>query len=324
MALFGSVRFIKVATLAVAVFVNGPLFAGDLESAHDLMARMAKASRDLDYRGLFTYEYRGNLTSVKVMHSVRDGKTYERVVHLDGPKRQVLRRTDNAECLRTGDMLLRGNAYKITKDSYARLEDFYEFHIKGDDRVADRHVSMVHVIPKDTNRYGYIVAIDKESGLLLQSVLMNHLGKPLERFQFVEIAIGNAMSDDEFAREAEQFAKAGVDQSNCLDADGKVDTEGSRWQTEWLPPGFVLASYQPADASGQESMMFTDGLAVFSVFIDSTQGNMLPPVDAKLGATVAVLTNIEINKKLYTICVVGEIPRATASQIASAITQVLL
>ena len=66
--------------------------------------------------------------------------------------------------------------------------------------------------------------------------------------------------------------------------------------------------------------MFTDGLAVFSVFIDSDQGRLLPAIDANLGATVAVLTKADINNKEYAICVVGEIPRATANQIASAIS----
>jgi sigma-E factor negative regulatory protein RseB len=66
-------------------------------------------------------------------------------------------------------------------------------------------------------------------------------------------------------------------------------------------------------------MMYTDGLAVFSVFIDSVQGTVLPPIDAKLGATVAVLTKADINGQQYAICVVGEVPRGTASQVASAI-----
>jgi sigma-E factor negative regulatory protein RseB len=66
--------------------------------------------------------------------------------------------------------------------------------------------------------------------------------------------------------------------------------------------------------------MFTDGLAVFSVFIDSDPGRSLPAIDANLGATVAVLTKADINNQEYAICVVGEIPRATANQIASAIS----
>ena len=177
MTVFSSVKMtvktIKLAALVAAVLLHGPLFAGQMESAHDLMARMAKASRELNYSGIFTYEYRGNLTSVKLIHEVRDGKIYERILHMDGNQREVVGRSDNVDCLRTGDMLLRGNTYRINDENYSRLEDFYDFYIKGDGRIANREVSMVHVLPKDKYRYGYVVAIDKESGLLLQSVLIS-------------------------------------------------------------------------------------------------------------------------------------------------------
>lgn len=312
-----SLKAIKLAALVAAVLLHGPLFAEQMESAHDLMARMAKATRELNYSGVFTYEHRGNLTSAKLIHEVRDGKIYERLLHMDGMQRDVVNRSDNLDCVRTGDMLLRGHAYKINNENYSRLEDFYEFHIKGDGRIADRQVSMVHVLPRDKYRYGYVVAIDKESGLLLQSVLMSHAGKPLERFQFVDISIADASAEIDSQLEGGEFDN--VDQTDCVQLNRKIVSPPSMWQLNWLPPGFVLASHQSPGASGQESMMFTDGMAVFSIFIDSVQDKALPQVDAKLGATVAVLNNVEINGRQYAICVVGEIPRGTASQVASAI-----
>ena len=312
------VKSIKLATLVVAVLLHGELFAGQMESAHDLMARMAKASRELNYSGIFTYEYRGNLTSVKLIHEVRNGKIYERLLHMDGTQRNVVSRSDNLDCMRTGDMLLRGNAYRINDDNYSHLADFYEFHIKSDGRIADREVSMVHVLPKDKYRYGYVVAIDKNSGLLLQSVLMSHKGRPMERFQFVDINIGESSAHNELKIDGDEFDN--IDQTNCIEVDRKMDAPESMWRAQWLPPGFYLASHQLPDAEGQESMMYTDGLAVFSVFIDSVRGRVLPPIDATLGATVAVLTKADINGREYAICVVGEIPRGTASQVASAIS----
>ena len=299
------------------LFFSGKAFAGEMESAQDLLARMAKASRELNYSGVFTYEHRGNLTSVKLVNEVRDGKIYQRLLHMDGSQRDVVSRSDSLDCVRAGDMLLRGNALRINDGSYSRLEDFYEFHIKGDDRIANREVSLVHVIPKDRYRYGYVVAIDKASGLLLQSVLMNHAGQPLERFKFVDISIGSSSSYIDMQIEEGEFAQ--INQTDCIQVNRKIEASQSMWDVNWLPPGFVLASHQPPGAEGQESMMYTDGLAVFSVFIDSVQGTVLPPVDAKLGATVAVLTNVDISGNQYVICVVGEVPRGTANQVAGAI-----
>lgn len=312
-----SLKVIKLAALVAAVLLHGPSLAEQMESAQDLMARMAKATRELNYSGVFTYEHRGNLTSAKLIHKVEDGKTYERLLHMDGMQRDVVNRSDNLDCLRAGDMLLRGHAFKINNENYSRLEDFYEFHIKGEGRIANRQVSRVHVLPRDKHRYGYVLAIDNKSGLLLQSVLMSHAGKPLERFQFVDISIGEAVSETDSQLAGGEFDN--VDQTNCVQLDRKIVSQPSMWQLNWLPPGFVLAAHQSPSGNGQESLMYTDGLAVFSVFIDSLQGQALPQVDAKLGATVAVLNSVEINGQKYAICVVGEIPRATASQVASAI-----
>jgi sigma-E factor negative regulatory protein RseB len=183
---------------------------------------------------------------------------------------------------------------------------------------------VVNVIPKDKFRYGYIVAIDKETGLMLQSILINSQGKPMERFQFVDVSIGADLDNVEFTSELSASDDIDVDQSDCLKANQPVNVSSSQWVPKWLPPGFVLSSYQPVDAEGQESLMYTDGLAVFSVFIDSAEkSRRLPPVDANLGATVAVLTKTSLNNQQYAICVVGEIPRSTASQIANAISPLL-
>ncbi|MDG0971200.1 MAG: MucB/RseB C-terminal domain-containing protein [Porticoccaceae bacterium] len=314
---------VKLAALLAAVFVHGPLISQQMDSAYDLMARMAKASKELSYSGLFTYEFRDNLTSVKVEHVVRDGETYERIVYMDGPEREIVRRGENINCMRASDMLLRGSALKINDNTYAHLQDFYNFYIRGDARIAGRQVSVVNVIPKDKYRYGYVIAIDKETGLMLQSVLINRQGKPMERFQFVDVSIGTQVNDIEFSSELIDSADIGADQSDCLEGNQQAKVSESRWTPRWLPAGFVLSSYQPAGTDGQESLMYTDGLAVFSVFIDSSSKiRNLPKVDANLGATVAVLTNTEFNDQRFAICVVGEIPRSTASQIANAIAPI--
>ena len=315
---------LKLVALIAAVFVHGPLFAQQMDSAYDLMARMAKASKELSYRGIFTYEFRGNLTSVKVVHIVRDGQTYERIVHMDGPEHEIVRRGDDMDCMRASDMLLRGSVLKINDNNYSHLQDFYNFYIRGDTRIAGRAVSVVNVIPKDKYRYGYIIAIDKETGLMLQSVLINGKGKPMERFQFVDISIGADLNNIEFTPELSASDDIDVDQSDCLKADQQAKVASSQWVPKWLPPGFVLSSFQPIGEDGQESLMYTDGLAVFSVFIDSDEkSGSLPAVDANLGATVAVLTKGFFNKQRYAISVVGEIPRSTAREIANAISPLL-
>ena len=60
-----TIKYLKLAALMAAVFAHGPLIAEQMNSAYDLMARMAKASKELSYKGLFTYEYRGSCAASK-------------------------------------------------------------------------------------------------------------------------------------------------------------------------------------------------------------------------------------------------------------------
>ena len=65
--------------------------------------------------------------------------------------------------------------------------------------------------------------------------------------------------------------------------------------------------------------MYTDGLAVFSVYIDASESSQsLPGIEANVGATVLVLRKAKFNNQQYAVTVVGEIPRSTAARIAVA------
>ena len=81
---------IKYYLLAASLFsalVAVPLPAlSEVKSAAALLARMAKASRTLNYSGTFTYEDgAGSVESLTVSHTVDQGIEIERIAHLNGP-----------------------------------------------------------------------------------------------------------------------------------------------------------------------------------------------------------------------------------------------
>ena len=94
------------------------------------------------------------------------------------------------------------------------------------------------------------------------------------------------------------------------------------WQQSWLPPGFGLAGYLKSGDSGGETLIYTDGLAIFSVFIDSSETVDIPKMQAQRGATVAYLTKAKISQQDFLISVVGEIPVETARAVAHAVIPV--
>ena len=68
-------------------------------------------------------------------------------------------------------------------------------------------------------------------------------------------------------------------------------------------------------------MVFSDGLAVLTVFVESVETSIkVPPFLAKSGATVALVSKVLVDGSFITVSVVGEIPGDTAKRIAESLT----
>ena len=92
------------------------------------------------------------------------------------------------------------------------------------------------------------------------------------------------------------------------------DESRSDWNATWLPKGFVSVGSRLTDHD-EQALVFSDGLATLSIFIID-QYKTVPKATARYGATVAVITPIKNTEKEYMVIVVGEIPAATARQVA--------
>lgn len=287
-------------------------------SGEQLLTQMAIANRQLNYSGIFTYEHGGTLKTVKVFHAVQNEQEMERLVLLSGPKQEVIRKGSDIDCAPLGDTTLRGKASGIVNLSKHQLENYYSIQIKPDDRVAGRDIAVLHVVPLDEHRYGYVLGLDKATGLLLQSLLIGNKNRVLERFQYVDVQIGDAIDKADLEPDdGHHLVKAGA--SPCPSESDVFEAAVSDWQVGWLPPGYTLAGHEVAEASERETLIYTDGLSVFSLFIDPDMSTHLPQMQAQRGATVAYLSKIVVADHQYTICVVGEIPVETAKLVAQSV-----
>jgi len=305
----------RLISLSLIVLACSPFTAGamdDVEQARSLLLKMSAANRELDYQGVFTYEHAGVLKSIRITHLHKDGLEYERLVYLNGPRMEVVRAAMAPECRRWGDKFLSG--LPMPSEYVSHLEASYELFLRGEDRIADREVRMIHVVPKDDMRYGYILAVDKETGLLLQSLLVGVNRRVLERFQFIDVSYGldDLVAADLLAAESSPV----VGDAPCVPA---AETAAAGWRAEWLPPGFSLTEGR-VDEQGDVALVYTDGLSFVSVFVDGSGDARFQDIQAQRGATVAQIARVTHNGREYTICVVGEIPPETAAKIASFVT----
>lgn len=292
--------------MAVSVSASEPQPAESV----GILDNMAVAHGSLEYRGVFTYEHGGVLKPVRVVQVVTNGQRWQHLLYLNGPRRELLR--NDTRC-GAGDVP-GALATLAAGEDVSALQRYYTVHRREDDRIADRAVWTLHLMPRDGNRYGYALSIDQQTGLLLQSLLIGADNRVLERFQFVDFEVPLPAADRQQLMSSVQ-RRAG-EGSDCPPAD---DQGEPGWQAQWLPPGFSRIEFA-REKPAVERALYSDGLSVFSVFVDAEGGRNIPEVQAQRGATVAQVARFDVGDQTYVVSVVGEIPVETAHRIATSIT----
>jgi len=276
----------------------------------ELLSGVGKANRNHNFRGLLTYEANGYMRSLRLTHDVENEVSHQRLEFLDGPKRQVVRRQGLYHCdsgaTRWGLWPNEFNTRELAKA--------YKITLVGDERVAGRNASVVSVLPRDEYRYGYQFSIDKETGLLLKTLLIIK-ESVIERLQFVDISLADANTLGDTVSKSVTEVDTGYTLRVPEVEPCRHDHYQSSWRVTWLPKGFVSVGNRVTN-KGEQVLMYSDGLATLSVFIHDKSYAFLPKGTARRGATVAVMSPVEHSIGSYTVIVVGEVPKITARQVA--------
>ncbi len=291
-----------------------------------LLEAMAGAGQSIHYRGSFTYEHSNSMESFRVFHWVDDGRAHDRVEALNGPESSLQRLGPGDTCQPLGYRLLQTGPTETgeaaSDDGSApeldRLDNYYQLSLRGEERIAGRPTYTLEVRPRDLLRYGYILNIDQETGLLLRSLLIDENHGVLERFQFVELELEDEA--DTVRREAKSLPGETASSPDC---DTRSPKTPSDWMLSWVPPGFVFSGERQL-AEDIDMLMYTDGLASFSVFLQPFSGQISVEGRAKSGATSAFMGQLAAGARDFRVTVVGEIPVHVAEQLARGISPRLL
>ncbi|WP_444958308.1 MucB/RseB C-terminal domain-containing protein [Microbulbifer sp. ZKSA002] len=272
------------------------------------LAKLAKAVTELEYSGLVTFEHAGLLETLQVVHAVREGEQVERVRYLSGEPRELISHGSAGNCDVSASPRNRATTWNSAGQQQAQRA--YQFILRGEERIADRDAVVIEARPRDRYRLGLVVSLDKQTGLPLKTMLVSTQGRVLERYQFVQLDLSPV---EDAALQAVSNNARRIDNRN------ECTASQSRWQVGWLPDGFRVVSVKPL--SDGDMMVFSDGLGVFSVFVQRL-GPELEGFKGRAirGATTAYMDRLEIEGVAYTVTVVGEIPETTARRVASSIT----
>lgn len=274
--------------------------------------KMSRSMRQISYQGVVTLQRDDELQVMQVSHSVDQGSSSERLTELTGQGAQVERGAHPLDCIHPGDQLLRLGAL-LQKDRCGIAEQ-YRFSVVDGERVAGRQAVRINIEPRDMYRFGYMMSLDRETGLLLKTQTISHGHKTLETTQFAHISYTDdvpAVGDVDVIHEA-QHPHPKRPTTNAAVVRG--------WTVGWVPRGFA-ATDSSLGVSARRT--YTDGLAVFSVFLEDLDLEIRPGEGlVRQGGTTTYTRGMLLAGQPVLVTVIGEVPVNTARMVADSVSWV--
>lgn len=276
------------------------LAAGPNNEARKHLERMSVALQELSYQGVFVYRRDEDLAAMRVIHLAHKEGERELLLTLTGEARETVR-----------DSRRFGLMGQQVAARLAGVESYYRLAPVSRDRVAGRDARLIAVAPRDQFRYGYRLWLDAKTGLLLKSDLLSEQGRILEQVMFTSIEL--------LPEKEKQQLLAEVDAQLVIPEErSATPAERSEWLVATVPVGFQLITTRTTTPQGGVAhMIYSDGLASVSVFIEAEQRSSEKPFIgvSRMGAVNAYGNMVERHQ----VTVVGEVPEITVRTIGQSI-----
>ena len=287
---------------------------------------MALAAHQTDYSGVFVYQSGGRVEMSRITHVADAAGEHERLEGIDGERRELIRDNDqvwlsvDGHKVRLVNHQIKRSFPALLPEQISLLKQNYSVAQAEEDEVAGYHAHAVVFLPRDNLRYARKMWAHSDSGLLLKAVVLNEHGVVIEQYAFMQLNIGGNI-DRKWIIPDKSSASA-VAQENHLSPLPKVEllSESCGWKVDALPPGFkkVMEMRRPFRANKAQviQMVFSDGLAGISVFIEKVQDAAY--IHSGLsGQGAAHVYNRIVGESLVT--VVGEVPSRTVIQVGDSV-----
>lgn len=293
-------------------------------TAMEWIQLMSEAMRNLNYQGNFVYMHENQLESMSITHTRTEAGEKERLLSLNGEAREVIRDDKNLTCIWPASRKVvvdfsRKNNFSpiLIPDNIEKISELYNIALAGKDRVAGHHAVVVEIKPKDRYRYGLKFWINKDNYLMMKSNLIDDKNNVVEQVMFTNLALLEAPAELEFDPLPSIDENYTMVRFHSGESSGQVSTE-SMWQVNSMPAGFrqesMLKRHDMATNQYVHQMVYSDGLASFSIFIEK-QAPQLKLGRMSMGAVNAYIRHLDD----YMVTAIGEVPEITVKTIAESI-----
>ncbi|MFN0185644.1 MAG: MucB/RseB C-terminal domain-containing protein [Aquabacterium sp.] len=306
----------------------GATVAADAQEPYQMLQRIQLAAQRVSYQGTVVHAAAGQVSSLRVVQVCEGNQRYEQTEALDGRPRQQYRHNERVHTLwpqARVAVVERDDAapqFPALPSSGDQLRRNYEVQRLAAQRVAGHLADGLRMVPRDSLRFAQRLWVDRNSGLLLRSEVLDTQGKVLESSAFSDLNIGAGTTPQAILAAMRRLDGYRVVQPAVERT--QLDAEG--WLMASDVAGFrqVGCSRRPLDPTGPAGSrsptvvqsVFSDGLTQVSLFIEPLDpARHKQPMRTVLGATHALMQRHGTSW----ITVMGDVPMATLEQFASAL-----
>jgi len=282
------------------------------------LRKMHDATQKLSYTGTFVYQNGGRSEASRITRYVDAAGDIEKLEVMDGMPREIVRTKDTVRCYLPGARLVKVDRRTergfpaLLPERITALARHYDISLGETRRVAGYDCQAVVLTPRDNLRYGYTLYADAKTGMLLKAVTFDAAGEQVEQFTFTQLAIGGVTRDMVRSRHASREWRV----EDAAAAPARL----AGWGLSSELPGFqkvVELKRRLGESRSAGQVVYSDGLAAVSVFIESLEGRS-DPVRTGLASMGAIhIYTREVANHMVT--VVGEAPAASVQRIANAV-----
>lgn len=268
-------RFFSAVLGLCALLAQSPAHAELPTDPLSWLGRISSAGQRLNYVGTFVYQSGGHVETSRIAHRADASGEHERLEVLDGSPREIIRRGNEVRCILPDERTViideaggRRTFPARLPASLSGLAESYRIRKGEVGRVAGFEAQALVLEPKDDLRYGHTLWAEMQSGLLLKSRMVDENGGLIEQFSFSDVRIGGDVSAELLASRFEPGEGWRV--VNARGSNMSMDDAG--WVLSEALPGYSLTSVMRRPLGPERGqavhMVFSDGLAAISVFIE--------------------------------------------------------
>jgi sigma-E factor negative regulatory protein RseB len=278
-----------------ALLTTLPHSSRGADDPRDWLEKMNQALATRNYDGTFFHLSEGRVETMRIVHRVRSGRVTERLQSLDGSGREFVRNNGELTCYLPDQHTVlvepsrdHGPFLGTLPQFGAGVNDFYRIESLPSTRVLGRAARVIAVDPKDQFRFGYRLWLDEKTAMPLKTQLCDSHGQIIEQIMFARLEMPENIADSELAPAVRTDGMHWVHQGS---SSAIASPALSAYRAGELPPGFRL-TVQGAQTLGGATvpashLVYSDGLATVSVFVEAEPAGGMDPAPASPGSGAA-------------------------------------